>query len=639
MCGITGIIAKKKNSNSELVNTVNSMIQGLHHRGPDDEGSYNDDACALGMRRLSIIDLENGRQPIFNETKDVLVFQNGEIYNYKTLREELKLLGHQFSTQSDTEVLVHLYEEYGESIFSRLEGMFAICLYDIPKEKFILGRDALGEKPLYYHDSMDQFSFSSELKSLLENKKVPRKLNKEALSYYLRTSLIPAPITLFDGVMVLPPGHLLTIEKGEVSIQQYFTIEYKVNKDIVTVEDAILSIKPLLIKAVKKQTVSDVPIGAFLSGGIDSSTTVALLQQQSSKPIQSFTAKFEDQAYDESKIAKKVAEYCGTDHHELVIEDASFTENLFWEIIEHVGEPFRDSSAIPSYLLTKKIKEHVKVAISGDGGDELFGGYDLFQWYRKILRLIQFPKLARAAIQGAAGAVKGSGLLKNSSKLRQVDRALTTAQLDEDEILVSLNEMFTPLEMNALFVEESLFDQSQLCKRLKTYPKESENWSPLRKAMYYRSVHTLPSNMLPKVDRMSMANSLEVRAPFLDKNLFEAAAQLPDEFLIKDGVGKYLIREMMKNDLPESVFNHPKQGFNLPLQRYQNEVFIQLAKSLLFDENPMPQLFKKSELQRIFHQGIELKKDTHQISVFRASHQLWMMMQLFGWMKKFEVVE
>ena len=431
----------------------------------------------------------------------------------------------------------------------------------------------------------------------------------------------------------------MTIEKGEVTLEAYFNIQYKVNQDIITLEDAMSSVKPLLIKAVEKQSVSDVPIGAFLSGGIDSSTLVALLQKQSSKPIQTFTVKFEDQKYDESKIAKKVAECCGTDHHELVIEDAGFTEELFWDIINHVGEPFRDSSAIPTYLITKKIREHVKVAISGDGGDELFGGYDLFQWYQKILGLKKLPKLARGMLEGSVGAAQASGAFSNNSKLRQAKRALSTAKLDEDEILVSLNEMFTPFEMKALLTDKFQFDALNLCPLLKNYPEEAEEWSPLRKAMYYRSVHTLPSNMLPKVDRMSMANSLEVRAPFLDKKLFEAAAQLPDKFLIKDGIGKFLIREMMKNDLPEEVFNHPKQGFNLPLQKYQNEHFIKLAKRLLLDGNPMPQLFKRSELERIFHQGIELKKDNNQISVFRASHQLWMMMQLFGWIKQFEVVE
>jgi asparagine synthase (glutamine-hydrolysing) len=639
MCGIAGIISKKKSKNTETVKTVDAMVQGLIHRGPDDEGRFDNNFCALGMRRLSIIDLDHGSQPIFNETKDILVFQNGEIYNFQLLREDLKALGHQFSTQSDTEVLVHLYEEYGESMFAKLEGMFAICLYDLPKQKFIIGRDALGEKPLYYCDSMNEFSFSSELKSLLENRAISRKLNKEGLLYFLRTSLLPAPITMFEGVKVLPPGHYVRIEKGEVSIHKYFTIEYKVNKDIVTLDDAKSLIKPLLVNAVNKQSVSDVPIGAFLSGGMDSSTTVALLQQQSSKPIQTFTAKFEDQKYDESKIAKKVAEHCGTDHHELVIEDAGFTEEIFWEIINHVGEPFRDSSAIPTYFITKKIREHVKVAISGDGGDELFGGYDLFQWYKKILDLKKMPNVAKGVLQGSAGIAQSMGVFKNNSKLRQANRALKTAQLNENEILVSLNEMFTPFEMKSLLSEGFQFDENNLCPLLTEYPNESKDWSSLRKAMYYRSVHTLPSNMLPKVDRMSMANSLEVRAPFLDKKLFEAAAQLPDEFLIKAGKGKYLIREMMKGELPEEVFSHPKQGFSLPLQKYQNEGFISLAKRLLFDENPMPSLFKRSELERIYKQGIELEKDTNQISVFRASHQLWMMMQLFGWIKQFEVVE
>jgi asparagine synthase (glutamine-hydrolysing) len=639
MCGITGIISKSKILDSETVSAVKLMNNALIHRGPDDDGYYDDANCALAMRRLSIIDLESGKQPIYNEKKDVLVFLNGEIYNYLELKQELEKLGHTFSTKSDTEVLVHLYEEYGESMFAHINGMFAFCLYDKTKQKFIIGRDAMGEKPLYYYQSEFDLSFSSEIASLLKNNEIPRILDNEALPYYLRTSLIPDTLTLFKDVKSLLPGHYIKIENSHISIEKYFSIEYKVNPSIKSIQDAKDYIKPLLVGAVQKQSVSDVPIGAFLSGGIDSSSLVALLQKQSSKPIKTFNVKFEDQSYDESEIAKAVAKYCGTDHHEVVISDAQFTEDIFWNIIDHVGQPFRDSSAIPTYHISKKIKEHVKVAISGDGGDELFGGYDMFQWYTKILRLKKTPKSLRSIGEEVLNLSCSVSGLNNVSQLRQIRRALKTSTLNDKDIAIALNEMFTEPEIDALLNGSStklgIVNSYPL---LKSYPEEYENWSSLRKIMYYRTKHTLPSNMLVKVDHMSMANSLEVRAPFLDRTLFNAAAQLPDKFLIKDGVGKYLIREMMKNELPEAVFNHPKQGFNIPLYKYQNKAFKDLAQRLLFDENPMSNLFQKAELEKIFNQGLNLKKETSQISVFRASHQLWMMMQLFGWIERFDVL-
>jgi len=634
MCGIAGIIAKNTELPEDAVATVHRMNEALIHRGPDMAGRYDDAACALAMRRLSIIDLEGGQQPIFNETGDVLVFLNGEIYNYRELKESLELLGHTFKTASDTEVLVHLYEEYGEQMMLRLKGMFAFCLYDKSKKIHLIGRDRFGEKPLYFHDGAGGFSFSSELASLLENTQIERVLNQKALLYYLRTSLIPDAMTLFQGIKPLPPGHFIRIENETVAVQPYFSIDYPINLDIKSEQDAVDFIRPKLTQAVKNQTVSDVPIGAFLSGGIDSSTVVALLQQQASKPISTFNVRFEDEAYDESPIARAVARHCGTEHHEIVVPDAEFTESIFWEIIDHIGQPFRDSSAIPTYFVAKKIREHVKVALSGDGGDELFGGYSLFDWYSRILKLRGVPEPFRAMAGGATGLLKKTGILKSKSSLRQVDRAIKTSLLTEDEIPIALNEQFTEAEMQALLSEWDLDNRFTL---LMDYPEAAKSWTPLRKIMYYRARHTLTNNMLVKVDRMSMAHSLEVRAPFLDADLFEAAAQLPDRFLMQGGVGKRVIRETMKHDLPESVFNHPKKGFNIPLYRYQNQAFKDLAKRLLFEQNPLPGLFKKAQLEAIYQRGLEQKTDTPTMSVFRASHQLWMMMQLMGWAERFQV--
>lgn len=636
MCGITGIIATHHTLPEEAVGQVRQMNDALTHRGPDEAGFYHDATCALAMRRLSIIDLGGGQQPLYNETEDILVFLNGEIYNYQSLRKELIAAGHSFRTDSDTEVLVHLYEAHGEAMLQHLNGMFAFCLYDKSKNIFLLARDRFGEKPLHYAQEYGLFVFSSEVMSLLASGHIGRELDQEALSYYLRTSLVPEPLTLFKEVKVLPAGHYLKIEQGEKQIKPYFSIQYKPDTNIKSVNDAVDLIQPLLLNAVKSQSVSDVPIGSFLSGGIDSSTMVALLQKQSDKPIQTFNVRFEDNAYDESPIARAVAKHCGTEHHEVVVPNEEFTEEIFWQIIEHMGQPFRDSSAIPTHHVCKAIGSQVKVAISGDGGDELFGGYDLFQWYAKILSLKKTPGALRSF---TATAVKLAGKtpgLSGSSKLRQISRALETAKLSDADIAIALNEMFTTLEMSTL-LEDRFAKNEPSFPLLQNYPEAAEDWSDLRKIMYYRTQHTLTANMLVKVDRMSMANSLEVRAPFLDKALFEAAASLPDEFLIKEGQGKFLLRKIMENELPDEVFNHPKQGFNIPLHKYQNATFSKLAKRLLFEENPLPGLFRKAELEKIYHQGLSMKQDTSTLSVFRASHQLWMIMQLLGWAERFQV--
>lgn len=636
MCGITGIISTARALDFQAVPIVRSMNNALTHRGPDEAGYYDDDFCALAMRRLSIIDLAGGQQPITNETGDVLVFLNGEIYNYQALRKELLAKGHHFKTASDTEVLVHLYESYGERMFGHINGMYALCIYDKKQSKYLLARDRFGEKPLFFHEKNGVLAFSSEIRSLLEFNKINRYLDKEALLYYLRTSLIPEPLTLFHDVKALQAGDYLKIEKGKSAVHKYFSISYPVNAGIKDMGDAVDLIKPLLLNAVKRQSVSDVPVGSFLSGGIDSSTMVALLQQQSTKPISTYTVRFEDQAYDESAIAAKVAQHYGTDHHEVVVPNEEFNEDIFWEIIDHVGQPFRDSSAIPTHQICKAIGHDVKVAISGDGGDELFGGYSLFQWYLRILSLKRTPESVRSMAMAMTQLGKHIPGLRHLSKLRQVNRALQTAKLAEAEIAIALNEMFTSFEMNNL-LHDGFQNDEESFSLLKHYPDEAEQWSDLRRVMYYRSRYTLTSNMLVKVDRMSMANSLEVRAPFLDKDLFEASATLPDEFLIRNGQGKHILRKIMENDLPPQVFNHPKQGFNIPLHKYQNEVFMKLAKRLLFEPNALSPLFKTQTLKSIYEHGLSTNKNTSSTSVFRASHQLWMIMQLFGWAERFGV--
>lgn len=632
MCGICGIADLQNRSEEGLRRqSVKVMNDALLHRGPDEGGFFSDTFISMAMRRLSIIDLAGGTQPIYNETGDIAVVFNGEIYNYAELKQNLQTKGHQFKTQTDTEVIVHLYEELAEELLLQLRGMFAFCLYDMRKKRVLIARDRFGEKPLFYHWNQQNLSFSSELKSLLSNPAIPRQLNYSALPYYFRTSLVPEPLTLFKDIEALPAGHYISWTKEQFEVKPYFQISYDINKDIKTDEDAAAFIRPHLEKAVARQTVSDVPIGAFLSGGIDSSSVVALLQKNSSQKIKTFNVRFEDEAYDESPIARKVAEYWDTEHHEIVVPNYDFNEDIFWTIISHVGVPFRDSSAIPSYLITKAIRQEVKVALSGDGGDELFGGYSLFQWYQKIRQIQRAPKALRQLGNSTLKMAQALPLLNNVSAVRQIKRALQTSLLSQEDIPIALNEMYKGDTVNTIL--QGTFNYSLL----KVYPDSLAKNTDLRRIMYYRAKHTLPANMLIKIDRMSMANSLEVRAPFLDPDLFAAAAQLPDPFLIRNGKGKYILRKIMEKDLPAAVFNHPKKGFSIPLFKYQNPTFKQLAQDLLFENNPFPGLFQEDFLRQVYNNGLNNKKNTASMSVFQSAHQLWMLMQLFGWGRYFEV--
>lgn len=634
MCGICGIIDFGHTlSHQEREGQVNKMNTALEHRGPDDSGSFSDQYCTLAMRRLAIIDQDSGKQPIFNASGNRCIVFNGEIYNYRELKKILVSKGHHFRTNSDTEVLLELYEDLGVNMLDMIKGMFSFCIYDLKEQTCFLARDPFGEKPLYYHWNNRVFSFSSEIKSLLENNTIERKLNHTALPYYFRTSLVPEPITLLDNVKSLLPGHYLKVNTRGIEEQVYFKPKYESAPSIQSVDEAVTLVRPFLESAVKRQTVSDVPIGAFLSGGIDSSTVVALLQQNSSKPIQTFNVRFENQAYDESAVARKVANFCGTDHQEVFVPDVDFDESIFWKIIDHVGLPFRDSSAIPSFLISQEIAKHVKVALSGDGGDELFGGYSLFQWYKKIVDFKKVARPVRSAMNQSLGLAQQIPLLNQWSTIRKLKRGVHTSLLDLQEIPIALNELFNEKQMKDLLNGRSHSAYSLL----QTYPSNFEDWSSLRKIMYYRLVHTLPANMLVKVDRMSMANSLEVRAPFLDPELFAVSAKLSDDLLVREGKGKFILRKIMEKDLPPEVFNHPKMGFSIPLYRYQNEAYKKLAQRLLFEENPWPDLIPKDQLKVIYNRGIYTQRDTAKRTVFQTAHQLWMLMQLFGWAKRFNV--
>ena len=624
MCGICGFIQLTNKDYRE--NIVALMNQEILHRGPDDDGFFSDEYCTLAMRRLSIIDLSNGKQPIFSNDKRFLIFYNGEIYNYKELRSFLISKGIIFTTNSDTEIIVNLYMLFGKDTLSMLEGMFAFCIYDQESKSFFLARDKFGEKPLYYFRDNQKVIFSSEIKSLISSKAFKPILRKEKLGSYIRMGYVEEPNTLLQNVFSLPPSSYMTISNNfDIDVKQYSSIDYQPDNTIKSLQEAADYIKPYFKKAVKKQLVSDVPVGAFLSGGIDSSSVVAMMSEISQKPVKTFTVKFNSNGYDESKIANLVAEKFQAEHHEIPVGNSEFKVDQFWKIIEHVGLPFPDSSAIPTDFVTKEITKYVKVALSGDGGDEVFGGYTVFDWLSKVNRLNSVPNILRKTSKDTIDFFNLNVL--NNNKLRQFSKVLRISGLEIDRLIQETHALFD-------YDESIRFFNIQLEYPERFDYKKSE--SLLRNAMRYRIKYDLSLDMLIKVDRISMSNSLEVRSPFLDPVMFEASCKLPDKFLRNKGVGKLVIRKMMENQLPKEVFNHPKSGFSIPLHDFRNDTFVNLANELL--NTPfIKDLVKQEVLASLLKGGLEDNKNDANGSIYRKTHQLWSLMMLSGWISYYNI--
>lgn len=639
MCGICGIASLSPNDG--LSSTVSVMNQALRHRGPDDSGQYSSDRCSIAMRRLAIIDLQGGHQPIANEDDTLHIVFNGEIYNYRELRDALESTGrHKFKTNSDTEVILHLYEEHKEATPGLLQGMFAFCIYNRSDHSLFLARDRFGEKPLFYSAANTAFAFSSELSSLLEWNAVRRSINLDALFFYLRLGIAPSPLTLFAHVQQLTPGCWLRWHDGSLQVRSYYEPVYEVDSSLQDEAAAKAAVRACILRAVKKQMISDVPLGAFLSGGIDSSTVVAAMQQQSSQPVKTFTVRFEHAAYDESAIAREVAQHLGTEHHEFVITNAGFQSEDLWRIIRHVGQPFYDSSAIPTYFISKHVRDHVTVCLSGDGGDEMFAGYDYFRWSLSVDHLA--GRCPRPLLKLASGAARGLALmpgLANLDALRKARRATHMASLTADERIWSLGALFELNEMQDLMVAPVAKRWSRARYEPLLHMIELATPAPrLRQLMNYRLRFRLPEDMLVKVDRMSMATSLEVRAPMLDPELAALAMRLPAELLIKNGTTKYILREAVREWLPDSVFSHPKMGFSIPLHMFQNEQYRQLCQGLILGgKGLMNQLFDGNKLRQVVEQGLTRKSNTAGSSVYRASHQVWALLQLAAWIHHFKV--
>ncbi len=639
MCGICGVYSPDF---ADRVETVARMNQALLHRGPDDAGQFDGPMASIAMRRLCIIDLATGHQPISNEDNSLQIVFNGEIYNYRELREKLASTGrHSFKTTSDTEVILHLYEEYGFDTPKHLQGMFAFCIYDTKSHSLFFARDRFGEKPFFYTVIDGQtLAFSSEVTSLLECKQVERKLDLKALSYFLHVGYCPSPLTLFAGIKELPAGHWLHWKQGELKTGAYYRPTYQTNPRFQREEEAVEAVRTTLQKVVKRQMVSDVPLGAFLSGGIDSSAVVAAMQRQSGQKIKTFTVKFEHAAFDESQIAREVAEHLGTDHHEFVVTNDGFREEDLWRIIRHVGQPFLDSSAIPTFILSSQVKDHVTVSLSGDGGDEMFAGYRVFQACLGIDQIARY--VPRAVLATAGSALRkvanspGADQVQMIGKLMRATRAAALPKQDRSWKMGPLFEETVLHNLASPWLRQQWHnDQSNAVQELLG---NQEGMTRLRQVMDCWLRYFLPSDMLVKVDRMSMAASLEVRAPMLDVEMAELSMSLPDNLLIREGTTKYILRKAIRPWLPDSVFTHPKWGFTIPLHLFQNKRYRELCGELLLNTKNeiVKSLFSKPALERVIQRGLD-RNSAGDLLAFHASTQIWALLNLAGWMELFKV--
>ncbi len=557
MCGIAGFSDKtgdpgRAGADSTL---VREMCAAIRHRGPDDEGTHVEPGVALGMRRLSIIDLVTGHQPMHNEDGSVWVVFNGEIYNFQELRADLEARGHRFATHCDTETIVHAYEEWRDGAFARLRGMFAVALWDRPARRLVLARDRSGIKPLHYAVSGERLYFASEIKSILAAG-LPRAIDAAALDHYLSFLYTPGDRSIFRAVAKLPPGHLLEWRDGRAAVSKYWEVSACEDFDG-SEADAAARLHDVLRDAVRCHMISDVPLGAFLSGGVDSSLVVGLMSEVSSRPVRTFSIGFDEPAFDELDYARLVARHFGTEHHEFVVKPDAVA--ILDDLVSHFDEPFGDSSAIPTWYVSEMARRHVTVVLSGDGGDELFGGYDRYLPHPRVAAFDRLPLPGRYAAAGAAWRRLPHGT-RGKNFLRHVSRDPRGRYLDSVSFFQPDEK---PALMNAdLLREVEGFDgEAQMLarfERLRGLPWASQ-------MMRFDFETYLPEDVLTKVDRMSMAHSIESRVPLLDNQVIEMAASLPARLKIRNGARKHILKAVARTLLPPAILDRPKKGFGVPL--------------------------------------------------------------------------
>lgn len=632
MCGINGVArAGGRRVDARVVTAMNAE---LVHRGPDHGGVADLGFAALGMRRLSVVDLAGGAQPMSAPDERHVLVYNGELYDHAALRAELEARGQRFRTSSDTEVLLNAWLADGERCVERLNGMFAFALLDRAERTLALVRDQLGVKPLYYHVSeRGDLVFSSELSSLLVHPDVPRVLDRDSLAMLLVDRFVCAPWTLLQGVRQLPPGHLLTWRDGHVEVRPWF--EHALAPVAVDEAEARRELQRTLDETVRSQLVADVPVGVFLSGGIDSSTVAAYAARAHGGPLKSFSVGFTDPEYDESPLAREVARHLGTEHHEVRMESGGFEPALLDDLVRHQGQPLADISCIPTWVVSRLAREEVTVVLSGDGGDELFGGYDHMFWAARVRRTADrtpalVRRFGRAVLSGLAPWTRG----RIARAARRAIKGLELTFDDPVEQLRGLMCLWSEEDARRLVLDPPAHPLRRI---MNTSDEELARLDPEEFAMVMLARIHLPSAILAKVDRMSMAASLEVRVPLLDARVVRFAQRLPLSLKVRGGTGKHLLREAGRELLPASVYRHRKQGFSLPLQDWLGDDFWDLLEELVRPGRPAAALFRRDALDAVVAEGRCARRQGHRTSSQAAASRAWLIALLARWMERYEV--
>ncbi len=622
MCGIAGFLGDGDRRLRQDI--VQRMTRSLHHRGPDDEGFYVHESLALGARRLRVIDPATGRQPMSNEDETVWVVHNGEIYNFRELRARLEKHGHRFRTGSDTEVIAHAYEQYGEDCVAHLDGMFAFAVWDVARRMLLLARDRMGEKPLYYYAGPEVFVFGSELRALLEHPAVPHTLSLEGLSRYLAFEYIPAPYSILADVVKLPPGYLLTVSPGDKPrIARYWDLEFSTDSSVAEEEWAARLARGLET-SVQSRLVSDVPIGLFLSGGIDSSAMVAMAARLSpGRPLKTFTVGFSEPSYDERGFARAMARQFGTDHEEVVFS-AQDALRLFEDVGHLLDEPLVDASFLPIYVLSRTARRAVTVVLSGDGGDELFCGYPTFLAEQGVRWVQRLPSGVQRWAAGAVNRVPASGRYGSVEYLlKQFFRGLPQSPEVRTQLLLG---GLTAPEQSGLFspgvrVALAGFDAYE---ELPAVVGEGPRMDPISRMIYQHCKYYLAGQNLVAVDRASMACGLEVRAPFLNPALVELAGRIPPHLKLRGWQMKHILRRALRGLLPEAVLGRRKQGFGVPVGAWlRGPLRGVLEQRLAPDRVARLGLFHPAMTSRLVAEHVAARKDHRKL--------LWALLMFDAW--------
>lgn len=578
MCGIVGMVGRRANRG-----VVEAMCPTIVHRGPDSQGFYVQPGVVLGMRRLSIIDLAGGDQPIHNEDRTIWTVYNGEIYNCQLLRKDLESRGHCFYTRSDTELLVHSYEEFGQELCASLRGMYAFALWNESTRELILGRDRLGEKPLYYAQLGDTLLFASEIKALLSCHEVSREIDPVSLDQYFTLGYVSGPRTMFRGISKLLPGHQMTFTQGRASIRRYWDLPTAASEMPCNdrEEDWLEWLDDSLQEAIRLRLVSDVPVGAFLSGGLDSSVVVALMRRHATGPLKTFSVAFdEDGDYDERQHAREVARYLSTDHHEVIVKGSS--PDLLTKVIWHLDEPIADEASVPTWLVSEVARQHVKVVLTGEGADELFAGYGQYFYVHRLNELqTQLPlpilRLGRHLFPLLPDGGRGGMWMERGRKV------LLGLLYPPAQSYTQYGHLMSSHQRNKLYSRE-------LKRLLESYQETGDDprlgyfshvfdRPALDQALYVDTKTWLPDELLMKVDKMTMAHSLEARAPYLDQKLVEGAFRMPARLKIRNGVFKYILRRLAQPLLPETICQRRKHAFAVPYREW----FIGPLRPFIYD--------------------------------------------------------